>query len=110
VALEDASSAPSLRLKLAVYATGMFSFTQGHVVTVAVPLWALTLDPSPSLLGFIIGSRHIPALIFGIHAGILMDRFGARRVLLVCAITGMVAALAFPLLPWIPALIFLQMV
>lgn len=106
---DDASGAPSLRLKLAVYAAGMFGFTQSHVVTVAVPLWALTLDPSPSLLGFIIGSRHIPALIFGIHAGILMDRLGARRVLLVCAFTSMFTALAYPLLPWIPALIFLQM-
>jgi MFS family permease len=48
-------------------------------------------------------------LLFSIHAGALMDRLGARRVMLVCTTVGAITPLLYPAAPWIWALVFLQL-
>jgi MFS family permease len=48
-------------------------------------------------------------LFLSIHTGALMDRLGARQVMLVCTIGSAIVPLLYPVGPWITALIMLQM-
>jgi len=80
------------------------------MIAVAVPLWALMLNFSPSEIGIVIGARNVLPLLLGIHGGILMDRFGTRRVLFFIAILAGITSPLYPLLPWFPAVIVLQLI
>ncbi len=99
-----------LRIQCAVYGMGMFSSTLSHMAGLVVPLWVITLEPSPFLIGVVLGSRSVLPLLLSIHGGALMDRLGVRRVTLFFAIMAMVTPLFFPLAPWIPVVIVLQMI
>jgi MFS family permease len=97
------------RVQGAVYGIGLFSTSMFFMASVIVPLYAPMLDPSPVLLGVAVGARHILPLFLSIHAGALMDRLGARRVMIVFAVLGVAVPLLYPAVPWIWALIFFQM-
>ena len=75
-----------------------------------VPLWALYLDITPAIIGVILGVRHLPGLLFAIHGGILFDRLGTRPVMIVFAGIAVLVPLLFPILPWVWAIIVLQMI
>jgi MFS family permease len=94
---ETARTIP-LRTRLGIYGSGLFSDGATNVV---VPLWALYLEPSPFAFGIVIGARSFLPFLFSIHGGVLMDRFGARQVMLFFAAIGLVMPILFPLLPWI---------
>ncbi|MCH8918393.1 MAG: MFS transporter [Proteobacteria bacterium] len=98
-----------IRVQAAVYATGLFSATQTGLVAVVVPLWLLHLDAGPLVIGFALGSFNLLPFLFSVHGGALMDRFGARRVMIAFALMGAVSPLLFPLLPFIWAVFALQM-
>lgn len=98
------------RTQCAVYGVGMFSSTMSHMAGLVVPLWVITLEPSPFLIGVVLGSRSVLPLLLSIHGGALMDRLGVRRVTLFFAIMATVTPLFYPLAPWIPVVILLQMV
>lgn len=100
----------SLRTQCAVYGVGMFSSTMSHMAGLVVPLWVVTLGPSPFLIGVVLGSRSFLPLLLSIHGGALMDRLGVRRVTLFFAVIATVTPLFYPLAPWIPMVILLQMV
>ena len=97
------------RTQVAVYGVGLFTTSVFHVASVVIPLYAYTMNPSPFLFGLVFAAAHVLPLLFSIHAGALMDRFGARRVMLFCTVAAAVLPLAYPLAPFIWALIFLQM-
>lgn len=97
------------RVQGAVYGIGLFSTSMFYMASVIVPLYAPVLDPSPILLGVAVGARHVLPLFLSIHAGALMDRLGARRVMIVFAALGVAVPLLYPAVPWIWALIFFQM-
>ncbi|MHA1109130.1 MAG: MFS transporter [Alphaproteobacteria bacterium] len=107
---EAASDTVPFRVQLPVYLTGLFSNSAPDLVLVVVPLWALTLDPSPLLIGIVLGCRPLAPMLLSIHSGVLMDRLGARRVMAVSAVAGIAVSLMFPLAPWVPALIALQII
>lgn len=98
------------RVQGAVYASGTFNHSMGLMVTVVMPLWVLTLEPSPLIIGVVLGSRHFLPMLLSIHGGAMMDRLGTRRVMLGFALIGMLVPLLFPILPWIWAVMMLQMV
>jgi MFS family permease len=98
-----------LSVQLAVYATGTFGNTINNVITVLIPLWAIHLGASPFMTGMMIGARHLLTTVFSIHGGVLMDRLGTRRVLIWFAFMGTVTPFLFPVMPWIWAVIVLQM-
>jgi MFS family permease len=98
-----------LKVKLAVYGAGLFSNSISNMMNIVVPLWALALDPTPLTLGLILGARSILPLLFAIHSGALMDRIGTRRVLLFFGIMAILTTPLYPAMPFIPALIALQM-
>lgn len=81
----------SWRIQGAVYASGLFNHSMHQIVTVLMPLWAVTLDPRPFMIGLVIGSRFLLPILFSIHGGAMMDRLGTRRVMLGAGIIGAVA-------------------
>jgi MFS family permease len=98
------------RTQAAVYAAGAFNHSMGQMVIVVMPLWVLTLETSPVLVGVALGARHALGVPFSIHGGALIDRLGTRRVMLGFGLITALVPLLFPVLPWIWAVIVLQMV
>jgi len=94
---------------LAIYACGFFTLGFSVLAGLAVPLWTVELQAPPAITGLVLGAQAILPLLFSIHVGVLMDRTDARRVMLMLAIVSAVLPLAYPLMPWIPALFVLQM-
>ncbi len=78
------------------------------MMAVVLPLWALELNALPLFIGIIISSRQILAVTLLIHSGTLMDRLGPRRVIMVLGLVGAVLLLTYPALPFIWAVILLQ--
>jgi MFS family permease len=78
--------------------------------TFLIPLYGLSLGLDASEIGILVGARSILALFLSIHIGVLMDRFGTRRVTLFFVWTGMALAPLFPLAPGFWALLLLQLV
>lgn len=97
------------RVQIAVYGIGLFSTSIFYITAVIVPLYAYSLDPSPFTFGLVFSAAHILPLFFSIHTGALIDRLGARRVLLACTTLGAIMPLLYPLAPTIWVLIVLQM-
>ncbi len=98
-----------IRVQAAVYATGLFSASQTSLIAVAVPLWLLHLDAGPVMIGFALGSYNLLPFLFAVHGGALMDRFGARRVMIAFALLGAAMPLLYPMFPFIWAVFVFQM-
>jgi MFS family permease len=99
-----------LGVLVAVYASGIFSFTSQHIISLVVPLWVAQQDVSPFMVGLVLGSRHALPIIFAIPAGVLMDRLGPKPVMIFAGASCVLTALLYPLAPWLGAIILLQMV
>ena len=78
----DASAPVTWRVQGAVYGIGVFTTSVFHIGAVIIPLYAYTMNPSPFVFGLIFAAGHVLPWFFSIHAGALMDRLGARRVML----------------------------
>ena len=99
---ESASTNPRdvpWRTQIAIYGVGLFTTSVFHVAAVVIPLYAYTMNPSPFVFGLVFGAAHLLPLLFSIHAGALMDRLGARRVLLFCTVAAVLLPLVYPLAP-----------
>ncbi len=96
------------RIQAAVYGVGLFSTSIFYVSAVIVPLYVYTMNPSPLLFGLMFSVPHILPLFLSIHGGALMDRFGARQVMLACTTLGAIVPLFYPAAPSIWALMVLQ--
>jgi MFS family permease len=105
----ESSSEVHWRVQGAVYGIGLFSTSIFQIASVIVPLYAYTMDPTPLMFGLVFSAAHVLPLILSIHAGALMDRLGARRVMLACTVVGAIMPLLYPMAPWIWALVLLQM-
>lgn len=99
----------SLRLQWAVYGVGGFSTTMYFMAVTIVPLWVVGLHLSPFVLGIVLGCRPVLPLFLSIHTGALMDRIGGRRVLMFFAVLGCIVPLLYPVLPFVWAVITLQL-
>jgi len=92
-----------------VLGTSLASNINSDFMTIAVPLWAVMLGATPAEIGIMIGARSILPLFLAIHGGVLMDRFGTRRMMLIFTGIGTALMPLYPLSPWFPALVALQM-
>lgn len=106
---QDENGRVSLRLQAAVYICGIFSSGTSNIVWVAVPLWLIKLDASPMMIGISLGAYTFLPLLLSIPGGALIDRLGARRVIVTFGVLVVCLTPLYPLLPWIGALIVLQM-
>jgi MFS family permease len=99
----------SRRAYFPVLATGFTASIYADFMMVVAPLWALMLGATPAEIGIMIGSRSLLPFLLSIHGGVMMDRLGTRRMMLVfSAITAGLIPL-YPLAPWFPSLVALQM-
>jgi len=103
-------TAGSPRPPASIYVVGPFSMGYVDFYTFLIPLYGLSLGLDASEIGILVGGRSILALFLSIHIGVLMDRFGTRRVTLFFVWTGMVLAPLFPLMPGFWTLLLLQLV
>ncbi len=91
------------------YATGLTANSVTMMLKVVVPLWALHLNMSPTMIGVAIGAASVLPLILAIHGGVLMDRLGTRRVTLCFAFLTTVLVPLYPAMPLVGAVVVLQM-
>lgn len=56
----------------------------GAVSELAFPLLVLAVTHSPSQAGFVAALRALPATLFSLFAGVLVDRWDRKRVMLMC--------------------------
>lgn len=111
------SPKPALEPSGAIYArnirpacaVGLFSMGQAELLTMVVPLWAVLQGASPAEIGVLVSARSALTFFLAIHGGALMDRLGTRRVLMFFALATAGLAAIYPLLPWLPIMILLQM-
>jgi MFS family permease len=103
-------NAASSRPPASLYVAGSFSMGYIDFFTFLIPLYGLSLGFDAVEIGILVGARSALGLFLSIHIGVLMDRFGTRRVTLFFVWTGMALAPLFPLLPGFWALLLLQLV
>ena len=65
----------------------------GAIAELAFPLLVLAVTHSPAQAGFVAALRALPATLFSLFAGVLVDRWDRKRVMLVCD-TGRALSLA----------------
>ncbi|HEY7580758.1 MAG TPA: MFS transporter [Acetobacteraceae bacterium] len=94
----------------ALYVAAPFSMGYVDFYTFLMPLYALSLGFDTAKVGVLVGARSIVAMFLSIHIGVLMDRFGTRKVTLFFVWTSMVLAPLFPLMPGFWSLLVLQLV
>ena len=108
-----------------IYGTAFFSLSMHHMASILVPLWPgsamawfryglvplwmVQLGASPLWIGIAIGARSFLPMLFSIHGGVLMDRLGTRRVTLAVALMAMALFPIYPFMPWVAAIIVLQL-
>jgi MFS family permease len=92
----------------AIYTAGLFSMGYVDFYIFLMPLYGLSLGMSASQIGLLVGARSFLAVFFSIHVGVLMDKFGTRRVTLFFIWTGICLAPIFPLVPWFWPLLLMQ--
>ncbi len=100
----------SRRAEITAYTTAFFSVSLMPMTLVIVPLWALQLGASATLIGIAAGARSLLPFLFAIHGGALLDRLGVRRVMVFCAAVSCGLALLYPAVPAIGALIAFQVI
>ena len=93
-----------------LYVVGLFSMGYVDFYIFLMPLYCLSLGMSAGEIGTIVGARSALAVFLSIHVGVLMDRFGTRRVTLFFVWAGICLAPVFPLVPWFWTLLLLQVI
>jgi MFS family permease len=103
---------PSFRSRLpaSLYVAGPFAQGYTELYNFLIPLYGLSLGMTAGEIGMLVGARSLLAVFLSIHVGVLMDRFGTRRVTLFFVWTAMAFAPVFPLLSWFWPLLLLQIV
>src|SRR3954465_12376931 len=82
-----------------LYVAGPFSMGYVDFYTFLIPLYGFSLGLDSPQGGLLVARRSLLPLFLSIHIGVLMDRFGTRRVTLFFVWAGMVLAPLFPLVP-----------
>jgi MFS family permease len=100
---------PSARVSWATWAIGFCCDSYSELFQIITPLWAIHLGYSPFEIGVLVAARASLSLVLIIHGGALVDRFGTKRMMVILAALSALNPLLFPILPWFPALMILQM-
>src|SRR6516164_5400797 len=103
---------PSVRSRppASLYVAGPFAQGYTQLYNFLVPLYGLSLGLNAGEIGMLVAGRSFLAMFLSIHVGVLVDRFGTRRVTLFFVWTAMALAPVFPLLSWFWPLLLLQVV
>lgn len=99
----------SQRVTRAILGAGLFSNGVWDMLSVLVPLYAVAAGMSPAEIGLIVAARSVLPAALSIHGGILMDRWGTRRVVLWVAIATALLPLFYPPAGGFAILVVLQL-
>jgi MFS family permease len=69
----------------------------GAISELAFPLLVLAVTHSPAQAGFVAALRALPATIFSLFAGVLVDRWDRKRVMLICDIGRALSLASIPI-------------
>jgi MFS family permease len=96
-------SSPKLgRDFMLLWSAQSISAVGSEISAVAIPLFALTtLGFSAGELALVLAMEGIPPVLFGLFAGVWVDRLSRRTILLVSDILRFALVLAIPLLYWV---------
>lgn len=106
--MADSEPVLTRRAEWSAYTASFFSVAILPMANLVVPLWALAIGATPLEIGIVMGARSLMPFLFAIHGGAVIDRLGTRRVMAFSASFAAVLVLAYPMLPWVGALIALQ--
>jgi len=101
--------APDPRGLMTIYVAGFFSMGMLDLFALLIPLYAISLKMSAAEVGMLVGARGILSMVFAIHAGAMMDRFGTRRVTLALIAAATLLAPLYALVSAFWALLVLQL-
>lgn len=110
---EDKPGSSGFRAAVRAFATPemvtvlVVAFVFGLTQTMYKPLiapFAITLGTGPFLAGVAVAAQSFPGLFLAVHSGALVDRFGARRSLIVSAAALVVGGLLLAGIGTLPAL------
>ncbi len=97
------------RTQAAVYTIAVCTQGTTALMGVIVPLWVFQLSASPFMIGAVLSASTVLPLLLSIHGGALIDRLGAKRVLMFFAVIMALVPIGYPLAPWLPAVVVLQL-
>jgi MFS family permease len=106
---DDQAQPPARRALLGTYGIGLFAGGQWDMLGIIIPLFAVFIGLSPSEIGIVVAARSVLPVLFSIHGGALMDRFGTRRVTIWLALATAALPVFYPLCGWFWALFLLQL-
>lgn len=92
----------------AVYCIGVFGMGLIDVFVFLMPLYGLKIGLNAAEIGTLVGARTVLTLLFSIHIGSLMDRFGTIRVMKFFAIACIFIAPLYPMTDTFAGLLVLQ--
>jgi MFS family permease len=75
-----------------------------------IPLWAVLIGANATEVGLLVGIRSLLPGLLAIHGGVLIDRYGPRRIMIVFITVIIVMAPLYTLLPWFVPLLIMQTV
>lgn len=96
------------RVAWSTYAAGYFCDSYTELFVLIVPLWAVYLGMTPLEIGILVASRAFLPFFLAIHGGVMMDRFGTRRVMIIVSAVCVVVPLLYPITPYLPLMMVLQ--
>lgn len=102
--------APSRRVAWSTYTTGFFCDSYTELLTLIVPFWAVYLGMTPLEIGMLVSARSFLSFFLAIHGGVLIDRFGTRRVMIIVAIVCIAIPPMFLVMPLLLPMMLLQTV
>jgi MFS family permease len=80
-----------------LWLAGLISLTGDWILRVALPFYVFQLTGSALSTGLILMANTLPGVLFSSLAGVLVDRWNRRRVLIVaCLLQGVLLVLMFP--------------
>ncbi|MGY1945872.1 MFS transporter [Nocardia asiatica] len=84
-----------------LWAGETLSMFGSQITLVALPLTAvLVLNASPTTMGFLTAAGWLPIGLFGLVAGVWVDRIDQRRIMFVCNVLRAVSIGLIPVLAW----------
>lgn len=108
--MSETGAAPERRSLYLTYTAGLLALGLFDAYVFIIPLWALLIGANATEIGLLVGARSLLPALLTIHGGVLIDRFGPRRIMLVFVALIVVTAPLYPLLPWFVPLMILQTV
>lgn len=101
---------PPRRALLLSYGAGLLALGLMDAYVFIIPLWAVLIGANATEVGLLVGARSLLPGLLAIHGGVLIDRYGPRRIMLVFVVLIIVMAPLYPLLPWFIPLFVMQTV